>query len=312
MTNRSVLLFGLVTIFGWVSPASARERCPPNDEIGWISAIEMQSVGRPTALPVVNGSGGKSDAAEGMALCNRDVIENPAGSRRVVRARLAGGFRKTILPGEAWQIPKPDWLAVKLEALNRWLSSTVPGTPTAADAPDVSRGAGCAYAPFEPEVRSYAVKEWGPLQIAWPCKGDAETVWTARLTSPGTQLNVEEMVSSNFVQVNISDCQDSCMVSVHDMTANKMVYAQIIIIVTSAQAKLPASISRMAPGAVRDALAGAVLSRRPEGKGWRLQGHSLLYGAGCDVPAARRLAHLAYGFPTPDEPCLRGDHGEPE
>ena len=311
MTNRRVLFFGLIIIFGWVSPASARERCRPNDEIGWISVIEIQSVGQPTALPVVNGSDGKSDAAEGMALCNRDVIENPAGSRRVVRARLAGGVRKTILPGEAWQIPKPDWRAVKLESLNRWLSGTVPGAPTAA-APAASRGGGCVYTPFEPEIRSYAVKEWGPLQIAWPCKDDAETVWTVLLTSAGTQSNVGEMVSSNFVQVNISDCQDSCMVSVHDMTANKMVYAQIIIIVTSAQAKLPASISRMAPGAVRDALAGAALSRRPEGKGWRLQGHSLLYGAGCDVPAARRLAHLAYGFPTPDEPCLRRDQEETE
>lgn len=102
------------------------------------------------------------------------------------------------------------------------------------------------------------------------------------------------------------------MVVVQDMAANKIVYLQEIKIVTPEQAKLPASIARMPPGPVRDALAGAALSRRPEGKGWRLQGHSLLYGAGCDVPAARRLAHVAYGFPTPDEPCLRRDQEEAE
>jgi hypothetical protein len=296
------LLIGAALVLVLPSAARAQGPCAPSHEAGWVGRVDLVPNRQDAPSPHIIRGSASLPVVEGEALCANDLVRNPAGSTRRIWLRVNALGSRELAPARDFLVPEPDWMS-RLQAFltpfNNFLGRSRRSLQPASVAS--TRGnEGCSFAPANGDLNSNVVAEWGPIYLSWPCAPDQMGPWNVQIISSAGSRSVTAL--DNMVRIDPRGCLDSCILRVTQQVTNAEALTLHVLIVPAASAPLPSVLRRRPLDSVQRAMIGASMTGGRQ-RGWQLQGMSLLWQAGCDVPAAGQLAAQDYGANRMEAVC---------
>ena len=239
MRHLGVVTLLLIEIIA-CAPALAAERCPPHEEVGWISSIDIVDGTKPLVRsPRIRRGSDVSMVAEVDRLCVGDHIANPENSNQRITLHLVSED-KLVLPGESFTIPRltySDWLAKNQRAFSNFLNQAF--DVDTYYKPGKTRSS-CPLSPLEePSTLISFVPDWGPLVLTWPCKPPHSVPFVVHVGGDRTEWQAT-MVWQNFLRFDISKlCTKICTVHVMDGMQKEILFGFHILVATPSSVKAP-------------------------------------------------------------------------
>ncbi len=217
---------------------------------------------------------------EGDVVCGLDIISVPAQSPWIAVINVSGVAPLVVKPGETRQVPKPTtWGAT--QALKARFDQLFHNA--AADRPSASRRAGTSEGEdAAPDAKTIlAVREWGPLLIAWPTRSAGQDR-TLTIRADGAVKSLK--VTGDFIRLDFAhDCPRECTLSATHPEGAMSRNLQVQIIDQSLAPKPDWLGQVTSPEHL--ALEGGWLLQQSAQEQWSLQAESVLWAAACAYPA---------------------------
>lgn len=304
MEIRTALL-SVLLLLGWSAPALAQAgpACSPSDEAGWVARVEYSAPPTNAPLPRILRGRLALNVSEGAPLCVHDLVRNPLGSVRRVWLRLAGEELRSVEPGQDYVVPRPGILAAIGEWFRPFRAYSLWNRRNENQIQNAHvRGDNCRYRPVEAERVAKVVPSWGPIYLPWACAEGETGPWQVTILSGSEHASMTAY--TNLVQIDPSMCPRTCLVDVTPVVGTHASSLMMqIMVVNASSLHLPSGNFGDHPDAAHRALIGAELIGGRGGRDWQLQGMSLLWGAGCELPAAGQAASRLYGTGSAEDVC---------